>query len=346
MFQRLSGFAILTIALGTAGRADTEIVLQNGFIDHCKDRVTIDANYVVDKALKHVHAAKDDGDIHIAGRADEVKLPCVAEIMNAKDETEAVALVHEKEGTGQTVSMSGLWRIWCEHGGDSLQVQGTPLEPFDTTNPPHVFEIHPVTELNGKSLLGSLRDIPGYETYSADHAFQVYENIYSQITVGDGTTTIHTRLAGCNYVEFGLRPLEKGMVVDDGRFQFAEVCDLDGEPIVHKRRMVFAKDSDPEVKTRNLPDGAIVHVLGIPRIDLATVAWRCKHATATGNKEVLDWSLPYEIMVVGYYGLIEEGHAEPVEHHARTVTARAGFIPADVPRDDARAVMFEGSEAH
>ena len=60
---------------------------------------------------------------------------------------------------------------WCEHSGGDPQVQGAPLEPFDTTNPDHVFEIHPIIKLNQISLLNSLVPIEGFQTKDAERAF-------------------------------------------------------------------------------------------------------------------------------------------------------------------------------
>jgi hypothetical protein len=341
---RLAAFVVALFVSATA-YAEIEIVLQNGFIEAYKDRATIDANFIVDKAHERPNPPSKDGDLHIAGRADEVKLPMVAEIMNAKDETAAVNLVHALEGTGQAVPLSGFWRLWCEHGGTSRQVQGEALEAFHTTNPDHVFQIHPVTNLNGRSLLGSLREINGFETKDAERAFTKYEDLFCEIVPKENSTVIRTRMAGYNYVEFAMSLSPEGeRVVDDGRFAFAEVYDLDGELLVRKRRMVFVKDSEPEIKTRSLPEGTLVHVLGMPRINLALVDWRCKEATREGgNKEVLTWSLPYEIMVVGYYGVLEEHVAEEAgERRALTAEAvRAPFIPHNISPNEAREELFE-----
>jgi hypothetical protein len=70
-----------------AAQAEIEIVLNNDFIDKYKNRVTFDANYIVDKAHKDPNPGPKDGDLHIAGRASEIQLPTVAEIMNAISET-------------------------------------------------------------------------------------------------------------------------------------------------------------------------------------------------------------------------------------------------------------------
>jgi hypothetical protein len=338
---RAARIAVLLMLLGCAiAKAEIEIVLQNDFIETYKDRATIDVNYIVDKAHAHPNPPAKDGDMHVAGRADEVKLPIVAEIMNAKTATDAVDLVHEVEGTGKETPLSGAWRIWCEHGGNSRQVQGEKLEPFDTTNPPHVFEIHPMTSLNNKSLLFTFHEIDGFETKDAETAFNKYENLHCEITPDHGTTTISTRMAGYNYVEFAAQLAPETKEVEDGRFVFAEIHDLEGELLVRKRRLVFIKDSPPEVKTRGAHE--MVHLLGIPRIDLALVSWRTKEASRPGgNQEVLKWGLPYEIIVVGYYGTLDEG-----EHEHRRVNAAADhqkrrFVPLDVETNAHRNRLFD-----
>ena len=229
-----------------SARAEIEIELQNDFIDHYMDRATIDVNYVVDKAHPRPNTAKKDGDMHVAGRAEEVKLPCVAEIMNAKDERDAVDVVHDVEGTGKTVPLSGAWRVWCEHGGNSRQVQGEHLEPFDTTNPPHVFEIHPITKLKNLSLLDSLREIKGYEPKEAHAAFVVYENLPCEIERHGDDTTIRTRMAGYNYVEFAVRLSSDDEKADDGgRLVMGQVCDLDGELLVRNSGWFSSKTANP-----------------------------------------------------------------------------------------------------
>lgn len=134
--------------------------------------------------------------MHIAGRAPQIGLATVAEIMNAKDQDSAVAFVKSIEGTGNTATFTGAWRLWCEHAGGDPQVQGTPLEPFDTTNPDHVFEIHPMIRLNQISLLKSLIPLEGFVTKDAERAFTSYEKIDSTIVPRKTTTTVITEMGG------------------------------------------------------------------------------------------------------------------------------------------------------
>lgn len=44
------------------------------------------------------------------------------------------------------------------------------------------------------------------------------------------------------------------------------------------------------------PDGKLLHVLGIPRVNLAAVGWRV--SVRKNRPEVLEWNLPYEMLIV------------------------------------------------
>ena len=279
--------------------ANIEITLKNDFIEKYKDRVTIDATFTVDKALARPHPAKDDAELHIAGRAPEVQLPIVSEIMNAAAQEHAMQTIHDAEGTDQSIPMAGVWRLWCEHGGESKQVQGKPVPQLDTTNPEHVFEIHPIVSLQDTPLLDSIHLIEGYEPKEADTAFHVYENLQSHISLKSNQTVLTTTMAGYNFVEFILKPLEARHQLADGSAFLADVYDLHGELLVHKRRMVFIKDSLPEKALASLQPGQLMHVLGQPRISLKLLSFRKAHYQEYDR--MLDWGLPYEIVVLGLY---------------------------------------------
>jgi hypothetical protein len=169
------------LLLSAVAQAQIEITLKKSFIEKHKNKVTINAPFTVDKAHKNVNPPSKDGDMHIAGRSPAIGLATVAELMNAKFETASVNLIKSVEGTGQTVNMTGVWRLWCEHSGGDPQIQGKPLQPFNTTNPDHVFEVHPITVLNGISVVNSLIPIDGFKTKDAEQAFTTYERIDSQI---------------------------------------------------------------------------------------------------------------------------------------------------------------------
>lgn len=302
-----SGFLLVLVLLSARASADLNIVLKNDFIEKYKNRATITAQFTV-VATSKVHPASQDADIHIAGRSDDVGLPMVAEIMNAKGEPGALKAVKAAENSGEPVTVAGAWRIWSEHGGINDQVQGAPVTVTDS-NPPHVFEIHPVSEFDNKSVLKSVQPIKGYKPKDAHDAFMAYEGISSVITPGTDTTTIRTVTAGYNYVKF-IMELNEDPTHEtdesDGRSVFAKVYDTDCELLLHKRRMIFVKDTPSEKRIKTLHQGNQLVVLGLPRIDLSLVSFRTGCDKDPGCKQkfpdVLQWSLPYEIIVVGVYG--------------------------------------------
>ncbi len=306
--------------------SEIEISLHDSFIEACKDRATIDAMLTVDKADKRPHPAFLDGDLHIAGRAPRIGLPVVAEIKNAAFEREAVDRIHGIEGTGRPIRLAGAWRLWPEHVGSAEEVQGRELSAIERDNPDHVFEIHPVTRVDDTIILDSFRPVKGYSPGTADVVFRSFEKIPCRIIPGGGRTAIVTRKGQHNDVEF-LMEIGDGRqrVVADGRFVNAAVLDLKGHRIVPKVRMVFVKDTPPEKMVRRLGRGDRLHVFGLPRIDLAAVAYRTRHSG--DHPELLSPSLPYEIVVVGVYG-------DPIPANSRNPRKRddpAGHSPRACP---------------
>ncbi len=290
---------VLLLPLTTA--AENVLILNNAFIQKYKNRATIDADYIIDKAHKDPNPAKKDADIHVAGRApNEIGLAVVAEMMNAREHKDALDAIHAAEGSGQSIKVTGSWRIWPEHGGEAAHTQGAPLAAFDTTNPDHVFEIHPITQIAGIDVRDTFHPIEGYEPKEAEQAFGLYERTRMRITPLSGNRVkIETPMAGMNYVKFELELKEKPLPIDDGRMAMAKVKNDEGEVIVQKRRFVFVKDTEPERMIRDKGAGDCLVVLGIPRVDLALVDWRVR--TSKKRPEVLTWSMAYEITVVGVY---------------------------------------------
>lgn len=282
--------------------AQTQITLRRTFIEKYKNRVTIDATFTVDKAHAHPNPPAKDGDLHVAGRAPEISLPTVAEIINAAADDSAVSLVHAAEGTGTPIRIAGAWRIWCEHGGGSDQRQGAPLKSFTTTNPDHVFEIHPITQIGDYPTVTGWTPIEGYDPKAAEDAFERYESKGSKIRINPGgaTVTINTGGLGYNYVRFKIVLNESPFRVQDGYLVMAQVLDRADELLVRNRRMVFANGTPPADRVSGRQAGDTLEVLGIPRINLAILSWRVR--TGPTRPEVLSWNLPYEMIVVGVYG--------------------------------------------
>lgn len=280
--------------------AGTPIIftLKKSFVEKYKTRVTIDADMSVDHAGS-IHAEKDDGEIHVGGRAEQIGLPFVAEVMHAKHQKKAVAAMRAAEGKAP-VKVTGAWRIWCEHANGVNQTQGDPLQPWHDSNPPHVFEIHPVTRVGELDVLDSVGPPDNFKFKAADIAFTHYENVGCTIKDDGDAVTVRTSMAGYNIPEFILESVDDdvgGLEVEDGRFLFASVRDLDGDLLVHKVRMAFIKGTEAEAAAKSLKKGDRLRVAGLPRISLALVSWRVQNKDAP--HEPLTWNLPYEVIVLG-----------------------------------------------
>jgi len=279
--------------------AEIAITLDRSFIEAYEDRVTIEVDLTVDRADKRPHPVVFDGDFHLAGSAPGIGLPVVAEIQNAAGEKDATDFVRRDAGSRRPLEVVGVWRIWAEHVGKTTEIQGDDFPSTMSTNPDHVFEIHPITRLAGIDLLESLRPVEGYRPGSADLIFRTLEKIPCRVLPGP-TTTIVTPNKQFNDAEFLLEVgQDRQQVVRDGRFVSAAVLDLKGNLLVPKLRMVFVKDSPPEKIVRTLPHGSRLHVFGLPRISLAEIASRI--AGSNRRPELLTGNLPYEIVIVGVY---------------------------------------------
>lgn len=277
-----------------------EIEIYKSFIERYKNRVTIDTTFRVDSAWKKPNPAYLDGDFHFSGRTRQVGLPTVGEIVNAAYEKDAMHRIQEAEKTGHPLKISGVWRLWPEHAGTAEEEQGERLHELESANPDHVFEMHPVTRVDGISLLGSFHPVEGFSPGNADTVFGLYQGVPCRIRVKPRTVSIVTRKGLYNDVEFVMEITgDHQTVVRDGRFVTAAVRDLGGKLLVKRLRMVFMKDTPPEEVVRHLKRGDRLHVYGIPRVDFAEISRRI--AGYQKDPELLTENLPYEIIIIGFF---------------------------------------------
>src|SRR5438309_6393690 len=77
-------------AVQTRWAANAHLVsttLNNDFIQDLASRVQIQVDYNVAHAMRTPHSAASDGDTHNSGTSPEVRLPIVAEVMNAAEQS-------------------------------------------------------------------------------------------------------------------------------------------------------------------------------------------------------------------------------------------------------------------
>jgi hypothetical protein len=325
--RKVSSLLSVLVLLVSTLRAET-LTLSADFVNQNKNRATISIRFELDAHLNSPHRigrSGDDGDVHMAGRAPEVGLPMVAEIMNAGLEAQSTSVeLMNQTSTGQTIPVTGVWRIWFEHPSPGNQTQGDPVDVPANSNPDHVFEIHPITKFGSQDIANTsfvpidrpndktTHDVPeDYQAYPASKAFGAYENLQATISVSDTAVSITAKKAGYNYTEFLLEPVGKAISGDDGTFVLANVYDVsDPETPVTSapRRMVFVANTEPEVELQRLLRGQMLHVLGIPRVNLAEVA-------SVSSSDPVDLALPYEMIIVAVFPDNQAVFETPKKNH-------------------------------
>lgn len=306
--KRLQVFVAVTALLtsSTLCRAEITVALSKTFVNKYKDQATIPTTFEIDKhhnSPNPIGSGSDDGDIHIAGRDNVVKLPMVAEIINGAKEQTALDLLLQSN-PGDKVPLIGVWRLWFEHPGSENQIQGAKVDLPKNTNPDHIFEFHPVVKFGDIDVLNSFVPIEDadaeFRGYPAAKAFDAYEKRPGTITKSKTAIMITSNKAGYNYAEFQIRLAGKPKDVGDGYMVFANIYDAkakaNDDPVVEEsRRMVFVKGSKPADAVKDLKKGDKLHVLGIPRVNLNLV-----YAIASGlqGNEEYSESLPYEMIIV------------------------------------------------
>jgi hypothetical protein len=258
-----------------------QVLLKNTFIEKYRNLVTITTDFKVDDAHPQpnpIGTSSQDGDLHMAGRSTDVGLPMVAELSNGR--LTAVADVekeiHQANGTGTAVHLSGVWRLWMEHKSAEPMQQGDVVPVPSNTNPKHVFEIHPVTAFSGTAVLETFMPLHDdknpskhYQATDAPTAFPRYEKEKLTVSRGATFTSIDGPQVPYNYTEFIFEVAGQPAAVADGTFVLATILDLQKHVLVSApRRMVMVKGSRPETLVAAAAAGKQFHVLGIPRVNL------------------------------------------------------------------------------
>jgi hypothetical protein len=215
-----------------------------------------------------------------------------------------VKLIHANEGTPNTITLTGAWRLWFEHPPTSgSQIQFDTVPPAANTNPDHCFEIHPLTKVGPSDVATQLHDIPGFTPKDAAAAFGTYEKLSVSVQATATAVTLISTKSGYNYVLFTMFTTSKTGKLDDGGIAvFADALPEGGDDtgaVAKQVRMIFVPGSDPWKQAQNLPVGSELTVLGIPRVNLNAIS-----GLLTPNKPspAVQKKLPYEMIIVALEG--------------------------------------------
>jgi hypothetical protein len=308
---RIAILVALLICAPIVCRAQMVLGLEKDFIETYKDKATIATRFHVDAIPAHadphtIGEGSKDGDIHMAGRDSVIRLPLVAEIINARKEPKPMTFLKNllNDGAlGKEIDLTGVWRIWFEHLSTTPQIQKEDFPIPNNSGMAHAFELHPVTMFDTFDCTDSFVPIKSstqeFKAYDADRAFkQEYDKLELDIELKGTKVMLTAGLGQINYAEFIMELAAKPKSVGDGFIVPAKVYEVGEEdhPLIQRnRRMVFVKDTAPSNAVKNMAKGESLHVVGIPRVNLHAVSLIVNNLAPN---EKWHGTLPYEMIIV------------------------------------------------
>ena len=179
------------------------VVLNKSFVQKIMNAATVTATLEIDAYANAPHSPAIDGELSIAGRSTDIGLTVVAKIENAAMEQDALAYL-KTTTPAHPVQVTGAWRIWFHHAGSATERQGAPVDFPTTSNPDHVFGIHPLSRLGPLALPNAFLPVPGFAPPAANIAIASYEKLLASISASATTILISATNSRYNYVEFAL----------------------------------------------------------------------------------------------------------------------------------------------
>jgi hypothetical protein len=280
------------------------IRLRNAFIGAIKNRAAIaDLPFIVDHvkdSINGVSSGAEDGDLHVSGRPGPfIAMPMVAEVVNARlEKQDVVSRMQQLEGGQKAVNLSGVWRLWFEHPPSEVLIQGGTVPVPVHTNPDHVFEIHPITSIDGAEADESFVPIENYTAYDAETAFGAYERLVFKAKRNQVFTTITSTKVGYNYTEFDAVLAGKPFHINDATFAMADIRNSQDQSVVARPIRLVVADTT-KVSTafiaKSPVKGTRLEVIGIPRVNLDKLV----DISSQHPGETVAVKGAYEIIVIG-----------------------------------------------
>jgi hypothetical protein len=284
--------SIRPLAAANAGLSYS-ITIKRSFAEYYANRATLSTVF---HAFSHANEA--DGDIHIAGYADDMVLPGVSEITNGYEHQ---ALNPELTSLNNgTTHVTGVWRLWCEHPDPQHPhvVQDAAVPAPHSGIYHHVFEVHPLTRLGQHDLTSTFHPIDeNHYTFShdADDCFHHYAGLNCVVASDAQTITIKTSKAAYNYPDFYIKLASTPQAMDDGSLQAqANAYNATGTKLA-TCRVIFVKGTPPAAVAATLSTSQRVHVMGLVRMDLDIILARANSGVNTRQ------NLPFEIVILGIF---------------------------------------------
>lgn len=254
---------------------------------------------------ERAHPIGEDCDLHVPLRSEAIKVPVLGEIKNACSMPEGVSSTYWTEELqpreNTTVKAEGVFRVWLEHPPaeeGERQCECEELPEYESSNPDHMVELHPLIRLGDTSFLEHVKEIKkGIKQYKGSPGKRLVSTLErKKITIEketeDGETYIVIRgpKTGYNHWTLEAQIKTRPKKVKDGHYFTVDV--LSGTQVVKENLPAFTiegTEADNEISVAKVGDKATL--FGLMRLDLKTILRLVRNA----EKEI---KMPYEMAVL------------------------------------------------
>ncbi len=251
------------------------------------------------------HPISQDCDLHVPIRSEDIKVPMLGEIKNACSMPEGAKSTYWTEELrpleNKAVKAEGVFRVWLEHPPEDegeRQCECDELPEYDSSNPDHMVELHPLTRLDNQSFLDHVKAIKkGANQYEGSQGKRLASTLErKKITIQKETEdrkayiVIRGPKTGYNHWTLDTTVKMKPQKVKDGHRFKVDV--LSGSRVVKVNLTAFTiEGTEADNSISQLKAGDTVTLFGLMRLDLRTILQLAK-GTETEIK------MPYEMAVL------------------------------------------------
>ncbi len=295
---------ILFFLVTPSSLSAAEIWLRERVVKKYLNDILVTIQATPDHIGEKARPIKQDCNLHVPLRSNDIKVAILGEIKNACSQPEKTAATYWssklKPMEGQIIEAKGVLRVWLEHPplGGKRQCECDPLPRYTNSTPNHMVQLHPLTQLGNISFLEMTRgvqkgDIPyiGYRGGKLPSTLNRKRISIRRVSKA-GETYIVIRGSRTGYSHWTLLAVVMSTAEKrkDGHAFDVAVVHRDGF-MERNLRALTIKGTAADKSTESLEVNDEVVLFGIMRLDLALIEKKA------GQK----WKtipMPYELIVL------------------------------------------------
>jgi len=182
------------------------------------------------------------------------------------------------ETHGRDVQLTGVFRMWLEHPpyGTQYQSEAKRVEWYKNSNPDHVVEIHPITQIGSLNFSGHVKGIElgtsSYEGYGPGKLKKILKKdlVVQTVSSSDGDLVrIKGKKRGYNHWNLTARVESAAQAIADGHRITITILD-NGQPVNKADNLsaVTVSGTQADTDVQNLAATDLIDIQALIRLDL------------------------------------------------------------------------------